>query len=191
MWISILTLECHFSWGFKMFKIGWAAWWEVHVTDADRFPSNLLSLCCHSVNLPVIVCACCRLQSIQGGFMQGHSRTAMYSPRPLSGHKVEPAPLLDCFQILVFAQPSDKCRQYFHIASSVWILCFLVSRSNITLRCLHRFYNKNLIYHRVQFTQTARSKPERQAYILVKRRKFLGTSPILPCHTHKWHLIKY
>lgn len=167
-------LECHFSWGFKMFKIGWAAWWEVHVTDTSRFPSNLLSLCspctfCCSINLPVIVCACCRLQSIQGGFIQGHSRTGMYSLRPLSGHKVEPAPLLNCFQILVFAQPQDKCRQYFHIASSVWILYFLVSISNITLRCLHRLYNKNLIYHRVQVTQTARSKTERQAYILEKK----------------------
>lgn len=61
-----------------------------HYTYTGRFPSNLLSLwspstfCC-SFKLPVIVCACCRLQSIQWGFMQGHSRTGMYSLRPLSG----------------------------------------------------------------------------------------------------------
>lgn len=84
MWIVNLEcsarLECHFSWGFRMFKICWAAWWEVHLTTLwhwyRQIPKPpLCSPCtfCRFVNLPVIVCAYCRLQSIQWDFMQGHS----------------------------------------------------------------------------------------------------------------------
>lgn len=99
-----------------------------------------------SVNPFEIVRACCRLNSTYWGFIQGHHRTAIYSPRPLSGHKVEPALLLAFFQILVFVQLQHECRQYFQPYGSCIFLSagqILLSDACIDFTCS----NKNWMYH--------------------------------------------